>query len=267
MKTAPLYKRMAKKSVTADEKLSRVKRVFEKFSEYKKIGLPLDPDEMEDSFCYSIRDWARLSDVWNELSEEQKSSHRKTSIFQPVLRAVRAEFARQASRLGGSQDRRTKEWVTALNDLEKTSELDHFNQLSEWVTSLFPGSLWIELLHDSLSALASPEYLQPVKIERFRGNLMFCIAEINRRMLLDVIGYVPHGVRANKLQAESSKAAANVNRISEETEKKWKECAKRLINTYPDWKKTDVARQVAKETGGPFHTIRKRTWLTDLMKI
>jgi len=82
---------------TATDKLLRVQQGLSLLADYDSNLLTV-PDGM-DSVLYQIDDWAQLGEIWDSLSEIERSRMAANSVFLTLLRVVRRELTRIADSL------------------------------------------------------------------------------------------------------------------------------------------------------------------------
>jgi hypothetical protein len=265
---------------SADEKLWRIKQVRAALAEYEKKQFPLDPDEV-DHFVYLCEEWAGLANIWSTLSTEDKEAQWATSVFPPLLRAARSELQRIAKGLADILDSlaeegpspllaRKRERIKARIALLEAAKEGNDDD-STWLRAIasgnnIPDDIWARIIITALEAKNFPGCLDSHRRLEFRADMLLAIAEINRAMFLAVRWQLPSGLAIEEQRAHAAISGGESRRVSAEDEDTWMQEARRLHVTHPEWKGTDVAREVARITGGAFNTIRKRDWLKELMK-
>lgn len=268
-------------AVTADEKLLRIQQVKDNLSAYDDKKIPLDPDEVE-HIVDLLREWAALGDIWQSVDVQQREEQWANSVFPPLLRAARTELTRIAKWIEKNQEsiikrahsarkseaRNRLETRISLLNAAASNEADCYTTAA--LTSVASGggrpeNIWAGIIIAAFAAKSDPGYLNELRIAELRGDLLMAIAELNRSMFLAIHPYAEKELSIGAKQAMAAKKGGKTRSIidNEEAQKKR---ARELRQAHPEWKKTDVARQVAKDTGGAFNTIRKRSWLDEIMK-
>lgn len=267
---------------SADEKLWRIKQVRAALAEYEKRQFPLDPDEV-DRLVHLCEEWAELANIWSALSKEDKEIQWANSIFPLLLRAARAELRRIAKGLADIIERRvaeaplavrtqTRERIEsriALVEKAAATEVDAHTWAALEVAANgrgVPDDVWARIIVAALEARDSPGCLDDRRRAELRADMLWAIAEINRAMFLAVRWQLPGSLSTEEQRTQAAIIGGESRRVSTKDEDTWKQEALRLRRLHPEWKGTDVAREVARITGGAFHTIRKRDWLKELMK-
>lgn len=265
---------------SADEKLWRIRQVRAALTEYEKKQIPLDPDEV-DNLVYLFEEWAGLANIWSTLSAKDKNALWANSVFPPLLRAARSELQRITKGLADilgrpPEDERSLLWArkrerikARIALLEAAKEEDESD--STWLRAIaagnnIPDDIWARIIITALEAKNFPGCLDSHRRLEFRADMLWAIAEINRAMFLAVRWQLPGGLSAEEQRAHAAISGGESRRVSAGDEDTWKQEARRLRRTHPEWKGTDIAREVARISGGAFNTIRKRDWLRELMK-